>query len=372
MSAKDKGAAARAKKKHEKEKKRADAQAARKREVTSKLTRREEDPVLGWKALEEGLDGLAARGKVSGFEAAQMAAEVVRAGAALPDALWTLGRVRMLKTEELVARLGRLGLATTRESLRAELGDAWSAWDAAAAAWMPRLGVSATALDRDFVRLAAGELRTRWFPELPSRERTLEAYLGGIDASAKDDARGEIEQGLVFLAGLRPMLGPDVRDADAVDALLGLVDSFAGWVTDFCETTAKDAVEDRNPELASRVADALGGVIDHLTEEDALWRTLTTVERARLLAIGGRLGEGERVLRGLIDAEPRMGAPYLLLAMMLSEEGARDLPALHRAIGVLEEGIAKASDAKKWELGRKAAMLRQVVARLEEEAEEGG
>src|SRR5688500_6953618 len=116
MSRKNPDAAKRAKKKHQKTLKRAH-QLARRREAQEHQARQRHahvhDPLAGWVPQLEGVQGLARRLETTFFEAARLTDRPE-----LPAEVWSPQRVRGLPTEELVRRLGALGLVANEAGFR--------------------------------------------------------------------------------------------------------------------------------------------------------------------------------------------------------------------------------------------------------------
>jgi tetratricopeptide (TPR) repeat protein len=355
MRRKDPGAAKRAKKKHQKALKRAQ-QLARRREAQEQRARqwhaRRHDPLAGWAPQVEGIQGLAHRLGTTFFEAARM---TDRSG--LPEAVWSPQRVRSLPTEELVRRLGTLGIIAHETGFRETFAQDWSMSEAAERAWLPRLGPEATVHDRDFVRLAACELHGRWLPDTPFHEALVSAFLDSLEAHHANEDERALERGLSLWRLLRSRLSEHMRLTDDVDELLDLYEPFSLWPLEFA-TSAVRAVP-RRPELAAPAAKVLDEVVAQFQEERGDGWLSMQGNRARLLAAAGRGEEAERLLGRLIDKYPDHAVGYAVLAELLSLPGA-ETASRHRALELLEAATARpVKDAEEWNLARHLQELRK-------------
>jgi tetratricopeptide (TPR) repeat protein len=336
MSRKDLRAAKRAKKKHQKALKRAQ-QLARRREAHEQEARQRHallhDPLAGWVPQVEGIQGLAHRLKATFFQAARL---TDRPG--LPAEVWSPQRVRSLPTEELVRRLGALGIVANEAAFRDMFAQDWSMSAAAERVWLPQLVPEASVHDRDFVRLAACELHGRWLPDTPFHEALVSAFLDSLEAhEAREDERA-VERGLVLWRLLRSRLSEHMRQTDDVDELLNLRESFTFWPLEFASSALR--VVPRRPELAPPAAQVLDEMVTQFQEERGDWWLSVKGNRARLLAAAGRSEEAEQLLRRLIEEHPDHAVGYAVLAGLLSHPGA-DTESRQRALGLLEAAAAR-------------------------------
>jgi hypothetical protein len=363
---KNSGAAAqRAKKKHEREQKRKKAQAERQRTARQRLDgKAAAAQIPSWRPEEESIAGFAARAKLA-FHIAAHAASIGAAqkGAALPEAAWTLPRVAGLTTEDLVARLARLGIETDRESFTAATPRIGSAVGWAEERWLGRLGAEADRYAADFVRLAAAELWKRWRAE-PSEEIVLDRAIAMESSIRLGDPVTATREGIALWGALRGALGADVRTTVAIERQLGPHSEglIFNWASDF-SIAAQNAAHHAGSEdkgLTAEAAAALGEVVDQFRDESEGWRLPLIQDRGLLLWESGAREEGDRILRELIATRPDEAGAYVTLAHALGHSA--DRADLERAIGLLEEAAARpVKDAESWDLPAQIEHLRELL-----------
>lgn len=282
MGKKNGGNAQRAKKKHAKEVKRRNAPAKRPHVPAGAETAAR---LRAWRPAEEGIEGLVRRAGSHFYAAAASAAEIAGAlGLTLPETVWTLPRIGVLPTEDLLARLSALGVRVDQSTFLADSGPLDSAVRLAEDRFLPLLPTSATPHDRDFARLAACELWKRFCPEIPSAEGRLDLYRRVMERASAEDERGTVVAWLELWTVIRARLTPEIRTVKALDALFGsLVSSFDDWIE--LLVGAAEVAGSHDPALANRAAAALGEIHAQLADQDAAWK--------------GRLLEDQTALRDL-------------------------------------------------------------------------
>lgn len=360
MSRKTPGTAKRAKKKHQKALKRSQKLDLR-HESRERQARREparsHDPLEDWAPQEEGIHGLALRLETPHFVAARLADRLE-----LPPEVWAPKRVSALSTEELVRKLGEMGIAVTQAGFQEAFTQIQDESVSAAAErlWMPSLSLEATVHDQDFVLLAARELFGRWLPGQSSHEALVCTFLDSLDAHDDREDERAVEHGLNLWHMLRPRLSEQMRLPEDVDALFDIRETFSLWPLDFASSSLTVAA--RRPELAAPAAQVIEGVVAQFSEEADDWRLSLESDRARLLATAGRHDEAEQLLLRLIDRHPHAAAGYVVLAELLSRPGA-DAASRQRALELLEAAAARpVEDGEDWSLNRRIRELRKDLA----------
>lgn len=356
-----KTSAQRAKKKHQKALKRAQQLAHRRKELVQhglKAASHLHTPFSRWNQA-EGLEGLARQGKMTPFEAAHWADELAGRGERIPNKVWTAGRVRALPAEELLARLAALGISTSEQSFRELFAQEWAIWEAAERRWLPHLSAQATVHERDFVRVAACVLHSRWMPDIPSHEALLCAFFEGLDALERAEDRRAVERWLSFWRMLRPRLPTRIHPNDLISELGEMRQPFFSWALDF-STAALNTVR-QHPELAAPAAEVLGELLARLAPEDKHRELPLQGDRACLLEAAGRRDEAEQLLRQLREQYPRQAVGYAIQADLWSREGA-DREHLQRALQLLEEAAARpVLDGKDWDLDARLQQVRRAL-----------
>lgn len=317
---------------------------------------------LTWAPSIEGLLGLAKKRGIHPHEAAVTAdCPGCLVGVERPPELWTRPKIGALTTDDILARLGALGVRVDEASFAEAARRHRSAWDLARDEWLAGPRGKESVHDRDFLGLAAHELWTRWMPDKPSTEMLLEPL---FEQRHTSDTWDDAELSLAFWRGLKPVLTPEMRTADCIDDLLeGSGDSFFNWSLDFAQESAA-AADELGPPVATQLARALGEMLEQLTGEDEEWRYILQVNRAVIQRATGMREEVERVLLELTEQHPDKAGAFVALVDVLRTPDADEPAAIERAVALLTRAIAAMPEGEdRTELERLIDELREDLER---------
>lgn len=362
MAKKSGSSGKRGKKKHEKELKRKNKLA---NPSFSRLPRKRD-----WNPVKEGIEGLAHRLRDHYYGVAHdLAAYTTASLATLPSVVWTNARIAALSTDELFARLGAVGIATTEAELLAAVAHESSAVHFAERAWLPLLRKASTVHDRDLARLAACALWKRLRPAEPSIEAILDSYLLGGDHAIIHEIEPALNRYLEFFDRLRPRLTPSIDTLAALDTLLDHgVNSVERW-TEMLYELALD-LEAQVPDLTRRVAAVFGELAVQLSGETSESRIFLVEDQARLLARIGAKAEGEQALHAMIARLPPDAYVYFTLVDFLTDDASEDPGDLHGAIAALEAAKTILPDPEDhWSFEERITELRDRLRELGEDTD---
>lgn len=360
MAKKSGSSGQRGKKKHQKELKRKSKLA---RPPAARPVR-----VPDWKPEKEGIEGLSRRLRRS---FAAIAYDLTRftstALADLAGVVWTKPRIVALATNEILARLGALGIAATEADFLAGTEAESSAVRFAERAWLPLMHRGSSVHARDFVRLAAWSLWERLRPEAPPMEEILELCLIGDDHAVAEEPELALRSWLAFFDRLRPRLTPSIRTLADLDTLFhGGLDDVETWTQALYVFALESAA--RTPELTRGAAVVLGDLTERLSGEPDEWRVLMVDDQARLLAAVGAKSEGEQALRAMIARVAPTPNAWLTLVEFLTDDEDDDPDDLRGAIAALKAAKALEPDPEDhWDFDERLADLRD---RLEAQGED--
>lgn len=286
----------------------------------------------------------------------------------LPGWLWTPRKVAALASDDLLTRLGDLGLAVDEASFVRAAEPHLSAWELAEALWPDPLRHADVDEVVVFAGLAACELWKRWLPGRPSKEGLTELLAEGYDAAlAGPDDGAERDEAharalgiwLDFWDGLASALPPGTKTLDDLQALIEPSPFLLNWVQDFFSTA--EIVANRWPERARRAPDVLRAILERCPDEGEDFVVPTWHDLAMLLDRVGRREEAETAARDLIARFPRRAAGYVALAD-LAEGSWPPTPARAAdACAILEDARGKVDDGADYDLDLRITDLRAAV-----------
>jgi tetratricopeptide (TPR) repeat protein len=337
----------RAKKKQQKQQHRK-AKLARRVAHANRPAAAERSLLDGWRPVEEGLTGLAARRRITHVEAARLVEAARAAHHPGTENVWTPSLLAACTEEQILKRLGELGIAMDRESYLAATARGPSAFAQVGEPWLKGLPAGTPARDRDFVVLASLDLWRRWRPERPSREMLVARHLDGWDAKEQGDERAALEALLDFGDMLFRAL-PDARTDEEIDrAMTAPPDGeeefpFTGFLGFLGELGLNGAQGD-GAALALRAADYLRAARERISFREEADAYLLDQIRAGILLNAGRQDEGVALLRRLIEERPEEPGAYVLLADLLGARRESTDAELEEAIALLDRAIEETAD----------------------------
>ena len=266
--------------------------------------------------------------------------------AALMDK-WPIAKVAQLDTDEIVSRLGKLGIDGHQATFVELTGGRTSAWSIGKT-WMESLSVPSGKGDLDFICLAACELWKRYCPERPSMEMLDDWVTEGYDLS---QARKHVEAVEIWLRvweHVRPRIEPHMTTFDAADAVFQVSQFFGNWIQDFTMDIRNAVIDDQKyAEIGIRVIhEVLSQFVDEALNTVLNFRC----ELGGILFQADRSEEGVAALEAIIREHPDRSCGYAELSTVLgySTQATPDYP---RAIAILEQALAyPVVDAADWDL----------------------
>jgi len=292
------------------------------------------------------------------FESSQQFADMKRLDPAKARRFWTPSRVAALKTEEIVARLLKLGIDGSQQSYLALTTNRTSAWDLSAV-WRNNARTSLSQFDDDFVGLAACELWKRYCADRPSIEMLDDWMQEGYRFMMDGYGPQACDRWSEVWSTIRSRVQPEMRTCDSASIVFYGTQDLFNWVQDFALELHNAALDD--PRYADTGVELCEDVLTQFPDEDHLFRLNFRADLGEFYYLAGRPEHGERVLLELIHDEPNLSAGYARLANILAY-GVRqgDQPIDHqRAIHLLEEALAKpVSDPADYDLKARLEELR--------------
>jgi len=306
------------------------------------------------------------------FQESDIFANMKKEDPARAALFWTPERVTALDTEQLLGKLGTLGIfsspAIFRE--RAAACPAAEAWSLSTT-WRDDLEAAGklSRFDDDLLGLTACELWKRWCPERPSREMLDDWMQEGYDLCAAGEGEAACERWWSVWQTLHDRMEPEMRTCEEAEPLFRGTQAIFNWVQDF-------VLELHNAGLHQRRFAALGEqlcreVLAQFVGEDGLFELGFRSDLGEFLYLDERPDEGEAVLLKLVEDHPDEPSGYTRLSSILGYGprgrrggGALDLP---RAIAVLERAIARpVRNAESWDLQARVDDLRGALSDVDE------
>jgi hypothetical protein len=292
------------------------------------------------------------------FEKSEQFAEMRRREPARARLFWTPSRVAALETEELVARLGKLGVCASRDAYLELARNGTSAW-VLSNDWRRELGNRLSRHEDDFIGLAACELWKRYCPERPSVEMLDDWMQEGYELMMSQHEAQACDRWSEVWEIIRSRLQPEMRTCDSAAAVFNGNQLIFNWVQDFALELHNAALDDsRYAQIGVRLCQ---DVLRQFADESELFRLNFRADLGELCYLAGRPEEGERLLLGLIQDYPDHAAGYARLADILAYGAPRKKGPLdpRRAEALLEKALARpVNDAADYDLESRLEDLR--------------
>lgn len=260
---------------------------------------------------------------------------------------WTSARVAAMETEAIVARLGEVGIKTSRAAFGRLGRQTRSSWDLAHM-WQDDLARMLPGRESDLLGIAATELWRRWLPDRPCIEM-IEVRLYEGTALATHDRHAEACEAFdEAWRWLRPLLSRWMRTVHAAGVVFPDTTLLVNGLQDYamaCVSAARTS-----PEPAAAGARFCEEFLDLFPDQDQLSRDNFHCDWGELLFRAGQPERGDQVLRAFIKARPDTAAGYVRLAQMYEDGVAADdgRPDLERALEMLiearERGVGDGPD----------------------------
>lgn len=267
---------------------------------------------------------------------------------ALLQAAWESGRkasftirgVAAMSTEEIQARLGKLGIDASHErflSLARGRESAWTISDV----WRREANRPSLGKEEDFLGLAACTLWSRWLPDRPSMEMLDDWMQEGYDRSREGDGRAACEIWWEVWCRLRPKFRPEMT------TMLSTIEAFQGFQSVF-NWTQRFETELRNASRHGLSFAAVGCLfceewIEQFPDEGGSMQVGFHTALAEFLSRLGRGGEARDVLEAFLERWPGEPWGYVGAADAYSHyfPGFSDFPRdPERAIELLRTALA--------------------------------
>jgi hypothetical protein len=272
----------------------------------------------------------------------------------------TPGAVAALSTEEIVGRLRKLGVDTTRGAYRALAEGRTSAW-ALSESWREASRrKQLSRYDDDFLGLAACELWRRYCPERPSIEMLDDEMQAGYRRSMDGEGALACAHWTRVWEAISERLRPEMRTIDDAAAVFSGTQALYDWIQDYLIEIHNVAVDQRSyAETGVRLCEE---VLAQFPDESELFLINCRSDMGELLCLAGEPERGERVFLELIRDCPDTAAGYARLAHLLGYGPTPGSEPIDRqgAQRVLEEALARpVTDAADYELERRLSNLRR-------------
>lgn len=258
----------------------------------------------------------------------------------LPEAArkWTVAKTRAMATEELEARLRKLGVVVSCKKFVAMAEGRRSAWSISEDWLVSETVQLEEPTDPEFLGFAACELWTRWLPERPSDEMLVDWYLEGARAEA---AEAVCEPWWKLWLALEPRLTPQMRKAfDAEDAkICPSIIGFSQHGPMLAHALSQAALAGSRPWAKAGLL-LCEQWLAHFPDEDPEVLILLAGTKAGCLMGLGEVAAAEVELRRPVERFPDRCDGYLHLGEFLADlvkPGTRP-PDYAEALAVLEKG----------------------------------
>ena len=273
---------------------------------------------------------------------------------------WRASTVAAMPAESIEGRLVQMGVPYEPAEFGALARTEASAWKIAErwAGQVPSLGPA----EREFLGLAACELRRRRFPEHPSLEMIDDWMCEGYAFSAEKRPAAALEAWWKVWDALKVRLTPELKDlSQAGEKVFAHMSQHLGnWGVDFRLEALNGALRDPNcGEVGIRF---IREVLETLPESDSDLNF--SGDLGMLYFEVGRDVEGEQWCRGLMESHPDRAVGYVTLSDELlrryrkGQAGREDLA---RGIQLLEEALARpVTDAKNYDVESRLAEARSL------------
>lgn len=273
-----------------------------------------------------------------------------------PREEWSMARLALMDTDEIVAQLAALKIDGTLSAFLALTQGHFSAWSIGTA-WSDGLQPPHPKNAADFVCLAACELWKRYCPERPSTEMVDEWVCEGYDAVEARKHGAAVEIWLRVWETVRLRLPPNTSTFEQADAVFKITHLFGNWIQDFAMAIRNAAVKDaKYADVGVRLARE---VLERFVDEHADTILNFRCDLGRFLFAAGKLHEGEETLQAVMRDYPDRACGYVSLSDELSygTRGHTDYP---RSIALLEQALSlPVVDAENWDVEARLGDLRE-------------
>jgi hypothetical protein len=289
------------------------------------------------------------------------AAAVLSRRSARRGKAWTPSRVASFDTEEIAARLRRLGIDPSRDAYLELAERHTSAWDLSEE-WYSPIQRRLSRDQKDFVSLAACELWKRYCPERPSVEMLDDSMQDGYRLREDRQESQACERWWEVWEIILRRLKHYMRACGLTFPVFRGTESLEVWLYDFAETLYHLARDE--PRYAGMRVRLCEDVLDQFPDEDDLFLENFRSALGESLYLAGLDEAGERILLELIRDRPHRSVGYATLAEMLGR-GRRGTPPidLPRAVALLERALARpVEDAPDYDVEFRLEDMRRSLA----------
>lgn len=134
----------------------------------------------------------------------------------LSETRWEMRDVRALSTDEIVDKLGKIGIETDAETFREQVKGVNSAQEVTHQ-WCETTETEIDGFDYDFVMMAAEVLWARWLPDVPNKERIYDLVQEGQSQKDEGNSTEACEQWLTaweFIVAVTPEESTTLDEAE--------------------------------------------------------------------------------------------------------------------------------------------------------------
>jgi len=270
---------------------------------------------------------------------------------------WTPKKIRPLATDDIVARLQKLGIVTSKNTYCRLASGRTSAWSISEV-WIGDLRGLQTN-DLDFIGQAACELWRRYCPELVSIEMVDDWMQDAYDIQYQDAPRACDIWQKVWDYFKTNVIKPDMHQTDAVDPLYYGLQCFSNWVQDY-ETALLNAAR-RDSAYAEKGIAFASEFMSLFPKQDDDWMRSLRHSLSEMLCLSGRQDEGEKVALSLIEECPELCGGYIAMSNTMRTRAESGDPAARQLqLEWLEKAKATARDAEDFDLSERIKSLKKV------------
>ena len=265
---------------------------------------------------------------------------------------WPPSEVAALETDEIITRLGDLGIACSQQSFLELTEGRTSAWELSEV-WRKKVRPRLSGRDDDFIGLAACELWKRYCPDNPSVEMLDDWMQAGYDHMVADRSTAACDRWTEVWQVIGSRLQPDMRDCRAARVVFDGTQLLGNWVQDFVTELYNAAVKEAR--YADTGIEFCEEILRQFPDEEELFRRNFRGDLGVLYFMAGKAEQGEKVLLELIRDYPDHATGYAFLSDRLGlgfAPSPQGKPIdLARAIRLLEEALARpVKDAADYDL----------------------
>lgn len=269
-------------------------------------------------------------------------------------------KMAALTTAQILDRLAGMGVTITEASFRELAQSRWSA-SSFSDEWLEQSSLPSSAVEADFMWLAACELWKRFCPERPSME-TLDDWMQEGYDFLEEDVRQECRAADIWLRVwdvLRQRFTAEMRTCDRAASVFKGTQLLFNWIQDLQDALRNAAL--RNRAYAVRGIRFTRETLEQFLEEDELLRLNFRCSLGELFFLNGQPAEGEAVYQQLMREFPHDAAGYVGLAEALGSPESPEADR-RRAVALLEAALAKpVHNPQDWSLEERLADMRKLL-----------